>query len=112
MGIYEAIKDGVEVARKADNIEVMKQLLDAMKEAFDLFEENRRLKERIREMETRDDVSKNLRYDGERYWLNRNGKEDGPFCSVCFDHDGKLIRLTSGATEGTYWCGVCSTKRR
>jgi hypothetical protein len=112
MGLYEAIKDGVEVARKADNIQVMKQLLDAQKELLDLFDENRKLKERIRELEVREDVSRNLRYDGERYWLTRDGAEDGPYCSVCFDHDGKLIRLTNGATRGSYWCGVCSTKRR
>jgi hypothetical protein len=111
MGIYEAIKDGVEVARKADNIEVMKQLLDAQKEALDLFEENRQLKVRIRELETREDVSKSLKYDGQRYWLHKDGQQDGPFCSVCFDYDGKLIRLTNGATSGTYWCGVCSTKK-
>jgi hypothetical protein len=29
MRLYKAIKDGVEVARKADNVEVMEQLLDS-----------------------------------------------------------------------------------
>jgi hypothetical protein len=117
MGLYEAIKDGVEVARKADNIEVMKQLLDAQKEARDLFEENRRLKEHIRELEKRRDISANLRADGKRYWLRVEKGEDGPFCTTCWDVDGRLVRLTLTSDredDGTLYgfCAYCASGAR
>ena len=112
MGWYEAIKDGISVAQKADNIELVQTLIGAQKEMLDLVDENRRLRDRIRELETPEDISRRLRFDGKRYWLDRDGKEDGPYCSICFDHDRKLIRLTNGEMVGVFWCGVCTTKRR
>ena len=60
MGSYEAIKDGV-VARKADNIEVMKQLLDAQKEAPDL-EENRALSADQGALEEKQNVQGSLKF--------------------------------------------------
>ena len=50
MGFYDAMKDAINLAQKADNIELYRQLLDLSAQALDLQEENRRLKEEIADL--------------------------------------------------------------
>lgn len=47
MGWYEAIKDGIAVAQKVDNIPLVSELIDAQKQILDLIQENQVLKEKI-----------------------------------------------------------------
>ena len=44
MGWYEAIKDGINVAQKADNIPLVNNLIEAQKQILDLINENNKLK--------------------------------------------------------------------
>jgi len=41
------------------------------------------------------------------YWRLRNGERQGPFCPVCYDDKQKVVHLNTGATRGTFGCGVC-----
>ena len=111
MGIYEAIKDGVEVARKADNVEVMKQLLDAQKEALDLFEENRALRERVRKLEEQAELNGPLKFRENKYWLEREGQDtEGPFCATCWDVENRLVRMQTSKSNTRDWiyCDWCT----
>ena len=45
MGLYDAFKDAMNMAQKADNIELYRQLLDLGAQALDLQAEVARLKE-------------------------------------------------------------------
>ena len=114
MGLYEAIKDGVEVARKADNIEVMKQLLDAQKEALDLFEENRALKDRIRALEEKQQIQGSLKFRDNKYWREEGGTSDGPFCTTCWDIEGRLVRMHNSPSSSRDWvyCDWCTYRRK
>lgn len=44
MGWYEAIKDGISLAQKADNLPLVQNLIDAQKQILDLMNENDELK--------------------------------------------------------------------
>ena len=116
MGLYEAIKDGVEVARKADNIEVMKQLLDAQREALDLFEENRALKDRIRELEEKQKLQGSLKFRDNQYWREDGETSEGPFCTTCWDVENRLVRMRQGTRSGTgrefFYCDWCIYQRK
>ena len=48
MGFYDAFKDALNLAQKADNIELYRQLLDLSAQALDLQAENAILKEENR----------------------------------------------------------------
>ena len=48
MAFYDAFKDAIALAQKADNIELYKQLLDLSAQALDLQAENAKLKEEKR----------------------------------------------------------------
>ena len=45
MGLYDAFKDVLNIAQKADNLDLYRQLIDLSAQALDLQAENTRLKE-------------------------------------------------------------------
>src|SRR5690606_14990835 len=51
MGLYEALKDAVSVAQKADNIEIMRALFEAQKQALDVLDLLREKDDIIRALE-------------------------------------------------------------
>lgn len=50
MGWYEALKDGISVAQKADNLQLVRDLLEAQQQIFDLVNENNQLKDEIKRL--------------------------------------------------------------
>jgi hypothetical protein len=94
MGIYETIKDALNIIQKTDNIELYRSILDIQKECMDLVEENRSLKARIRKLEDEKINNDKLEVKGHCYYLKKDdGELDGPFCTTCWDKDRKLIRM-------------------
>ena len=49
---YEAIKDGITAAQKADNIPLVNNLIEAQKQILDLIYENNKLKNENAELKT------------------------------------------------------------
>lgn len=43
------------------------------------------------------------------YWLSKGSEKEGPFCSTCYDKDGKLIHLYE-YTAGWWECNVCKSR--
>ncbi|QSX09510.1 hypothetical protein J0B03_05455 [Alkalibacter rhizosphaerae] len=106
MGIYDVIKDAVNIAQKADNIELYRMILDIQKETLDLLEENRNLKDKIRNLKEVNITNDNLILKGHCYYIEKShGILDGPFCTTCWDKDKKLIRMYIAGNFAT--CHVC-----
>jgi hypothetical protein len=40
------------------------------------------------------------------YWRLKDSERQGPFCPVCYDDKQKVVHLNTGATKGTYSCGI------
>jgi|SRR5690625_2462112 len=93
MDIIKGIKEVADVVRKADNIELYRQILDLQKEALDLVEENHELKNEIRELKKVPDLQKKLTFKNNAYYLDNDDVADGPFCSTCWDARDMLVRL-------------------
>lgn len=112
MGWYEAIKDAIGVAQKADNIDLTRQLLDVQKEMMDIQQENFELKKHVQELNEIIDKTSHVEYNDVRnavYEVLEDGKENGPYCTHCWEADKKLISLLkSGATR--YKCPHCKTE--
>lgn len=109
MGFLDNIKDVVSVVQKADNIDLYKKLLDLQKDAMDLEQENYKLKQKIKELEETKHIGESLQYKGHNYYIEKNGTLDGPYCSVCWDKDKKLIRMhiSNGMGYDKATCHVC-----
>jgi hypothetical protein len=90
MGIVETLKDVVSVVQKADNLELMKGMLEVQSQAFALLEENHQLKAQNRTLSEQLSTQQSLLFNDGVYWGD-NG--DGPFCSPCWDARRVLVRV-------------------
>src|SRR6185295_5582117 len=92
MGILDTAKEAVQLVQKIDNIELYKEILNLQSEAIKLVSENTALKEKNRVLEDKLRVKDTLVFKDNSYWLKREDSEDGPFCTLCWDKDQKLVR--------------------
>ncbi len=108
-----ALKEIVSLAKNVGNRELNERvrelqnlILNLQTQLIELSTENQGLKERISELKRADEIGRELVYEKSVYWRVGNSRE-GPFCSVCWDGERKLIHLTPGASKGTFGCGIC-----
>jgi hypothetical protein len=98
--VVSAIKKGVALAKRDGDQDVLVLLLDAQEQALDLRDEivslraeNEELRQEIKRLSDAADISGSIVFGDHAYWQRRtDGSLDGPFCSKCYDTEGKLIR--------------------
>jgi len=105
MGLIENIKDVAELVQKADNIELLRKVLQLQQAALDEQEERRQLRQRIDDLEEHLRDKGRLTFHDNAYW----DESDGPFCSTCFDSKRTRIRLHE-LSQGAYACRACNTE--
>jgi hypothetical protein len=99
--VFKLLKGLVETAKDLGKSEIVNQLLDLqistmelLNEEQALVEEIRKQRERIIELEERLKIRDQLENHHGAYWrVLPNGKLDGPFSTLSWDRDLKLIRL-------------------
>jgi len=107
---FSDIKDILDLFHKTANLEDQEKILMLREFICELRDENLSLKEENQEFRKSIDVKQNLVTRGDVYYLNKNGKEDGPFCQYCSDAHDKLIRLrkvTDPDINADWYCGSC-----
>ena len=85
MGWYEALKDGISVAQKADNLQLVRDLLEAQQQIFDLVNENNQLKDEIKRLNEVVDIEENIERHKDAYITLKNDSEKLIYCSCCWD---------------------------
>ncbi len=108
MSMFDELKSVGKVLQDAGKIEQYQQILIAQekmlemqKKINDITEENRSLNDRLK-------VKDALLFESDAYWILKDGKKDGPFCSGCWDRDNKLIRMHS-YNKTKHACPACKT---
>lgn len=109
-----------EISKKYDDATVkmlvadlMSQLADAKVEAASLKEENANLRAQLAQAERQSSAASEAEFRDGYYWrkVRVQGKPDGPFCTNCFDAEGKLVLLLKQNPPfddfGTYMCPQC-----
>ncbi len=98
MAIYDVIKDGIQAARNAGNIElsvelakVADALLTKQKKIEDLEKENTSLKNKLKNKEA-------VIFSEGVYWLEADTNKQRPFCPRCLEKDHELITLNTSFT--------------
>jgi hypothetical protein len=113
MSILETAKDVITLVQKADNLELVKQVLALQSDIMKMMDENRALKDENRALREELHVKQKLVFRNNAYWLpNEGGSEEGPFCATCRDGDNKLVRMSQSATLGSFLCRVCLLKQK
>lgn len=107
VGIIENIKSVASVLQKADNIELYRKILDLQYEAMELVQQNNDLKIQITELKDKLSTQENLTFRNNKYWkILEADKQDGPFCSKCWDVERKLVRHQNH-NDGYLTCPNC-----
>lgn len=102
MGLYEGLKDAINIAQKADNIDLYRKLIDLSKDVLDLQDEMSKLKRENTELKNRKTieekikhhVSKELGLHMEHPYITLS---DDPlnirYCAICWAKEKQLIQL-------------------
>ncbi len=110
MSFYDAFKDVISVAQKADNVELYRQLIDLSAQALDLQAEIATLKEENAALKKKQEVSSFLKRHTESF-ITKEGEEPAlRYCSHCWDADEKLVQLVCDEEDGTFVCPHCKMK--
>lgn len=108
MGIYDVVKDAANVARKADNIELYKILLDVQEMALDMQKELTELRDEIKNLKDISELTKKIvRYPAVTYVTLIDDQDRIVYCSRCWDKDKNLIQVSINE-RGQYQCHECS----
>jgi len=110
MSVIDTAKEAVMLVQKIDNIDLYKKILELQSDALKMVEENGKLHDRIRELETGLAIKDTLTFEDNHYFVVKNGTKDGPFCTLCWDNDRKLIRKHKDDHDW-WWCLIHEKKR-
>lgn len=110
MALYDFVRDAINVAQKADNIDLMKQLLDIGQMALDLQNENSELKRKIDELDSLQAFEADIVPQQEPYFTLKSdaGTVDRYFCATCWGNSHKKIQMWYNGDRRLY-CYACNT---
>jgi hypothetical protein len=111
MGLIDTIKDVVTLVQKADNIELVKQVLALQSQAQDMIEENRGLREKVATLEATLNLAKNLTFKAPFYFAEG---DTVPLCPRCWEIDRRSVHLQGPfRVTGLRWdCPQCDKTYR
>lgn len=110
MGILEEAKSLVKTIQQLGNLELYQKMLNLYNDLLNVHEEKLRLQEENEKLKQQLLINKTLIYKDGWYWMEGNGKEDGPFCTRCWDVTQKLVR-TLDLENGYAICPECKTTK-
>jgi ketosteroid isomerase-like protein len=98
----------MELIKRGATIEYQEKIMALREAVIELQEENQDLRKKVRELEEDLAIKGNLKFEVPYYWLEKEGKKDGPYCQVCYDKERKLIRLQQWG-DGRWKCFPCTS---
>lgn len=103
MDIIQGLKEALNCAKRLEQHELLEMLADLKDLCYELRDENRELKERLAKKE-----SHNFVFENNMYWDRReDGLREGPYCTSCWDNNGKSIRMHNCLDNDLHTCPVC-----
>ncbi len=73
------------------------------KRISELEKENEDLVEKLK-------IKDSLEFENNAYWITKEDKKEGPFCTCCWDDDKKTIRMQPNNHPAYYSCPKCENK--
>lgn len=109
MNLYDAFKEVISVAQKADNVELYKQLLDLSYQALELQAEVTRLTEENKRLRQNADLSARILRNEQPFFTLEGENQDIRYCFNCWAKNRVLIQLQCN-DNGHFKCSECTTK--
>jgi hypothetical protein len=111
MSLYDAAKDALKVAQKADNIELIEKLLDVQKQALDMQEKQQEQNAKISQLQAENESlkkRKQYKYDEGHTWMIDPANPTVKLCPVCINRDG--FENPTVDVYGNQYCATCGKK--
>ncbi len=108
MGLYDAFKDAINIAQKADNVELYRQLLDLSAQALELQAEITRLTEENERLKKSADIESKIKRYEQPYITLDGENENIRYCSTCWAKNRTLIQVRCN-DDGHFRCPECQT---
>lgn len=89
---------------KLEMSKLMEALYDAREKMLEAKELIIEKDETIRKLEAQLAVKQSLVFKNNSYWTETESGQDGPFCTQCWDMDGKLVRKTHQKGTEHWYC--------
>lgn len=115
MGIIEEVKQIAKAVRQTENTELYGQILDLQSDVMDLLQQNQELTDKLADLQQKKEIENSLHFKNDKYWMQKDGVETGPLCTMCWDADKKLIYLhkaDNGYGNEYYSCPKCNNDVR
>ena len=109
MGLYDAMKDAVNLAQKADNIELYRQLLDLSAQALDLQSEVAKLREENAMLKKQKDIEADIEYYVDAFVTKKSDTKPIKYCAACWVDKKKLVPIQI-MNAGSYRCPLCNVR--
>lgn len=108
MDWYEAIRSAINAASRLQSADLLQRLADVQLEGAKLAQDNARLRDEVAFLKQQARLDESMAFRDNGYWLQRSGRgEEGPFCSKCWDGDGKAVRMLEPPNNDHWSCPVC-----
>lgn len=109
MAIFDELKSVGKVLQEAGKIEQYQQILDAQQKLLEMQKRIAELETDNKRLQEEFEIKDALIPEGNVYWIERDGKRDGPFCTCCWDAERKLMRLHKSQVSDRVSCPKCNT---
>lgn len=109
MGLYDAMKDAINLAQKADNIELYRQLLDLSAQALELQAEVTRLQEENTELKKVRNLEADIEYHVDAFVTRKSDIKPIKYCAACWADKKKLVPLQD-INWDNYECPLCKAR--
>jgi len=107
MSIFDVLKSTAKVLQEAGKIEQYQQILETMEKLLEMQNKIIELESENKDLKEKLSIKENLIYENNSYWINDEGKKNGPFCSRCWDKNQELIRIHSMGNSALCRCPEC-----
>lgn len=110
MAIFDELRSVAGVLQEAGKIEQYRQILDAQKELLEMQKRISDLETESKDLKEKLETKESLVFENNAYWIDKDGKRDGPFCSCCWDDNKKTIRMQPCGNPAFCSCPKCTNK--
>lgn len=113
MGIFDDLKSMGKILQEAGKIEQYQKILEVQKELLDMQEKINILEDENKKLNKKLETKEKVFYKNNAYWIKiEKERDDGPFCSRCYDKDKNLIRMQPLGNPAYSRCPECQNKTK
>ena len=110
MAIFDELKSVANVLREADKIPQYQQILGVLEKLIEMQNRILTLETENKELVESLKIQESLVFENNAYWIEKDSKKDGPYCSCCWDDHKKTIRMQPCGNPAFYSCPKCANK--